>query len=527
MQYRWATLIAGFIFAGTGSTLATNDTGEIQFLVTEKGEPLPCRIHLRNQAGKAQKAGNLPFWRDHFVCPGSARLALTPGEYFYEIERGPEYPSHRGTVTVKPDSLANVAIELKRLANMAADGWWSGDLHIHRPLADIELLMKAEDLHVGPVITRWQNKRNSQSTLDDSSRLLVRPLVRFDQNRFYHALAAEDEREGGALLFFNLRQPLGFGRAEPEYPPPMKFVTEARKQPGVWIDLEKPFWWDAPVWLALGAVDSVGLANNHMNRAGMYESEAWGKPREVRRLPAPRGNGFWSQEIYYHMLNCGMRLPPSAGSASGVLPNPVGYNRVYAHVPGELTYDKWWEALRAGRVFVTNGPLLRAEASVYVSRPQPQPQNLAKQDTLPGAIFTAPAGKSLDLDISATCISRDRVAFLEIVRDGKIERRVPWDQATKTGKLGQLHFERSGWFLVRASAENPETFRFASSAPFYVEIGGERRISKSSAQFFVDWVQERMARIRLEDPQKKREVLAHHEAAHRYWQELLKRSNAD
>ena len=44
------------------------------------------------------------------------------------------------------------------------------------------------------------------------------------------------------------------------------------------------------------------------------------------------GNGYWSQEIYYHLLNCGLRLPPSAGSASGVLPNPVGYNRVYVHV---------------------------------------------------------------------------------------------------------------------------------------------------------------------------------------------------
>ncbi|HAK94366.1 MAG TPA: hypothetical protein DCM87_05035 [Planctomycetes bacterium] len=55
-----------------------------------------------------------------------------------------------------------------------------------------------------------------------------------------------------------------------------------------------------------------------------------------------------------------MRLtPPSAGSASGVLPNPVGYNRVYVHVDGELTYAKWWEGLQAGRAFVTNGPLLR------------------------------------------------------------------------------------------------------------------------------------------------------------------------
>ena len=102
----------------------------------------------------------------------------------------------------------------------------------------------------------------------------------------------------------------------------------------------------------------------------MYESEAWGKPRVVERLPAPLGNGYWSQEIYYHLLNCGLRLPPSAGSASGVLPNPVGYNRVYVHVGKELTWEKWWEGLRAGRSFVTNGPLLRVKAGRRAARPR-------------------------------------------------------------------------------------------------------------------------------------------------------------
>ena len=42
-----------------------------------------------------------------------------------------------------------------------------------------------------------------------------------------------------------------------------------------------------------------------------------------------------------------------------MLPNPVGYNRVYVHCGEELTWDKWWENLRRGQVVVTNGPLLR------------------------------------------------------------------------------------------------------------------------------------------------------------------------
>ena len=128
------------------------------------------------------------------------------------------------------------------------------------------------------------------------------------------------------------------------------------------MDIEKPYWWDVPVWLPHG-VDSAGLACNHMLRDGMYESEAWGRPRDTQRLPPPRGNGFYTQELYYHILNTGLRVPPSAGSASGVMQNPVGYNRVYVHLDGPLTWTKWWEGLRAGHSFVSNGPLLRARAN--------------------------------------------------------------------------------------------------------------------------------------------------------------------
>src|SRR5947207_11085244 len=128
-------------------------------------------------------------------------------------------------------------------------------------------------------------------------------------------MAGEDERDGGALLYFNLRWPIAFGDTGPEFPSPLKFAADARRQPNVWIDCEKPFWWDVPTWLASGEIDSIGLANNHMCRSQMFESEAWGKPRDVQRLPPPRGNGFWSQQIYYHILNSGLRLPPSAGSA--------------------------------------------------------------------------------------------------------------------------------------------------------------------------------------------------------------------
>jgi hypothetical protein len=293
----------------------------------------------------------------------------------------------------------------------------------------------------------------------------------------------------------------------------MKFLAEARRHVKVWVDVEKPFWWDVPTWLASGEVDSVGLANNHMCREQMSDAEAWGKRRDRERFPSPLGNGYWSQEIYYHILNSGIRLPPSAGSASGVLPNPVGYNRVYVYTgPDEFGYEKWWQGLRAGRSFVTNGPLLRVEAA----------------GKLPGHVFRAPAGMEVSVPIKARLTSRDPIRFFEIVKNGRVERKVPLEDWSKTGSLGKMTFDSSGWFLVRAIADNPKTFRFASTAPYYVEIGATKhRISKASAQFFLDWVKERVGRIKIDDADKRREVLEPHRAAEKFWQEKVTAANAD
>lgn len=484
------------------------ENGSAHFAVTENGKLVPCRLHVKDAAGKAQRADKLPFWHDHFVCSGSVRLELPAGKYTYECERGPEYPLQAGAFTVTAGARQKIDVELKRLVDLSAEGWWCGELHVHRPIEDIELLMQAEDLHVAPVIT-WWNKRN----LWAGKKLPDPPLVRFDTTRHYHLMGGEDEREGGALLFFHLSRPLDIAGASREYPSPMVYLAMARElAAGVWIDIEKPFWWDVPLWLASGLCDSIGLANNHMCRNQMYESEAWGKPRFKERLPAPLGNGYWSQEIYYHALNCGLRVPPSAGSASGVLPNPVGYNRVYVHVGTEFSYEKWWQGLKAGRSFVTNGPLLRVKAS----------------GKLPGHVFTAGEGKELRIDVRADLTTRESIRRLEIIRDGEIERSAPFEEWSKTGSLGELTFKKSGWFLVRAITDNKKTFRFASSAPFYVEFGDNKRpINKASAQFFLNWAQERAQRVQLADPAQRQEVLKFHADAERFWRKRVEMVNAE
>jgi len=516
----FAGLLALAIPLAWNQAEAQDRASPVEFMVLDRqtGQPVACCVYLSDAAGKPQRPPALPFWRDHFACPGTAWLDVAPGDYTYEVERGPEYARAGGRFTARDKAPVKVQVELQRLVDLSKEGWWSGELHVHRAVAEIPLLMQAEDLHVAPVITWWHNRKVYRNLWDGTSngaeRLPADPLVRFDGDRYYHLLAGEDERGGGALLYFNLRRPLDLSGAELEFPSPMTYVAEARRPgaAGVWIDIEKPFWWDVPVWLASGQVDSIGLANNHMNRRGMYEDEAWGRARDAKRLPPPWGNGFWTQEIYYHILNCGLRIPPSAGSASGVLNNPLGYNRIYVQLDGELSYPGWWDGLRAGQVFVTNGPLLRVRADGHP----------------PGHVFNDAEGEALEIKLDVALTTRDTIAALELIKNGHVERRVPYDEWARTGTLGRVRFEQSGWFLVRTIADKPETFRFASTGPYYVEIGAaRRRISKSSAQFFRDWVRERAGRLELEDPGRRQEVLRHHASAERFWEDLLAKVNAE
>jgi hypothetical protein len=109
-----------------------------------------------------------------------------------------------------------------------------------------------------------------------------------------------------------------------------------------------------------------------------------------------------------------------------------------------------------------------------------------------------------------------------------VERSVRFEQGSRTITLGALRFNLSGWFLVRAISDNPKTFRFASTGPFYVEIGPRKsRISKASAQFFFDWVRERSARVKTHDAQQCDDLLRYHRMAEMLCQDKVTKADAE
>jgi hypothetical protein len=188
---------------------------------------------------------------------------------------------------------------------------------------------------------------------------------------------------------------------------------------------------------------------------------------------------------------------------------------VYVHCGNEFTPERWWEGLEEGRVFVTNGPLLRP----------------AVDGQPPGYVFPIDSNENLSLEIGLNLATRVPVEYLEIIKDGEVYADVRLAEWTKKkGRLPPVDFDKSGWFLVRAVTNNPMTYQFASSGPYYVEKDGLPRISRRSVQFFIDWIDAAEARIRelpkLDDAQRK-SLLAEQASAREFFQQLLTTANAD
>jgi hypothetical protein len=487
-------------WAGTGGRL------RLEVVDRDTKRPLACRMHLTNAAGRALKAPRVPYWHDHFAVDGRITLKLPKGEYDFVIERGLEYLERRGHFKMDDYSEDSQVVDLKRFADMAAEGWWSGDLDVARPAKDLELLMRADDVHVVELIT-WPARGGLLPKKDAPPD----PLVQFDGNRYYHLSAGIDARGGGTLLYFNLDKPLDLGGLRGDYPPQQEAIVQAQAQDRAWVDAQKAAGWDVPLWVAAGQVDSIQVLNSSLRRKEVAPSELGTRPRDELVYSAPLGLARWSEAIYYHLLNCGLRIPPTAGSGSGEVGNPLGYNRMYVHVEGEMTYEKWWQSVAAGRVVITNGPLLRPTV----------------EGELPGHVFQADSGREVELEVGLTLSTRDKISYVEIVQNGELVQSVRIEEFAKSGgRLPPVRFNQSGWFVIRAATDNSQTYRYAMTAPYYVEIGERPRISRKSAQFFLDWVNERRASLRLDDPAQRAAVLKYHDEARAYWQSMVARANA-
>jgi hypothetical protein len=438
-------------------------------ILDEKGRPVAARVQILDADGKPTAmpgaAGLIPIHPRNaalgVVVDREANIALPPGATRVRISRGAEY--------LPVETSQSGTVRLRRWIDMAARGWWSGDLHVHRIPAEMPLSLEAADVHFAPTITRW----NDQTNLDPWPE---RRVYTAGVNRAYSVDNCEDERGWGAALFFGVKSPLRLyvRKTNQEYPPGVAVWREAREK-GAYIDLEKAIWWGAPVVAGLMPPDSIGVAVNHFIESRMMDNEAWGRPRDLGRYPGAEGFARYVFDLYYTYLNAGLRAPASAGSANGVLPNPLGYNRSYVYLGSRFSPERWWAGQKAGRNFVTNGPMLFLKVG----------------GKLPGAVIENASEASVKLE----ALAAGELERVEVVVDGVVAQTLaPAGDLHRISGVAQVKVRPGGWLAARCFEKSPVTIRFAHTSPVY--FGRTPRRAPDALEYLRAWIDAEMQRIR-------------------------------
>ncbi len=184
--------------------------------------------------------------------------------------------------------------------------------------------------------------------------------------------------------------------------------------------------------------------------------------------------------VWYRLLNLGFRVPAGAGTDAmanyASLRGPVGLNRVFLDTGGQRTPDAVREALKAGRTFVSNGPLLGLELDGR------QPGATLARDT-PGAVgFRVALRSPVPVD------------HLELVYNGRVVKSFALTGERRAfDATGEIPIDASGWLLLRAwnEASDPlvlDLYPYATTSPVYLELPRPRPAATGDAAYFVAWL---------------------------------------
>jgi TolB protein len=480
-------------------------TGRLRLLIRDaaSGAPSAARVSVTDARGREHAPDDAlwhaddafdrslrPFEVHYFHARGDALLTLPEGEVRIEVLRGIETRPFRRSVKIERDATAEVEVSLERIADLAAEGWQSGDLHVHMNYGGayrndpegIALQAEAEDLHVVEnLIVNKEQRVPDVGYFDGSPDPFADQKVVLDHAQEFHTSF------WGHLGLLGLRDHLllpdyaayANTAAASLYPPNAVILDLARAQGAVTgyvhpfdsapdpFDAQTPLTNELPVDVALGKVD-------------YYEA--------VGFVSDP----FATQSVWYRLLDCGFRLAAGAGTDAmanfASLRGPVGLNRVYVETPAPLDHRRFLEALAAGRSFATNGPLLGFSLG---GKPI-------------GAEIALPAGRHR-LELRASLRSIVPVDHFELVRNGEVIASLPLDEAGTTGLASQpVEIDRSGWYLVRAwnsKATHPvlDVLPFATTSPIYVTVGGEPVRSREDADYFIGWIDRLLQTARAHD----------------------------
>ena len=404
------------IEAESGKQLAAR----IRLLDTEGREIVPLG-HPENLADGAQE-GDVRFQTKRFsYVDGQFQLNSSALPLSYQVIKGYEYGIAEGTIEASSITDGVITIPLSRWSSLAKKGWYSGDIHIHHIAPKTcSLEMNAEDLNVANILT-------SDFTLDQQQ-FEGRINSNSSGNHLIYVNQEFRNDELGHLCLLNLKKLVEPVKTMQHYHHPLHLhVYDEVHGQGGYVS-----WAHFPSWPAVECPLDVA-----MEKLDGLEILSVLDPRELpvfmqKVVPEIEANN--GLRLWYRYLNCGFRLTATAGTDKMTTFVTVGANRVFARIQGEFTYQNWINALKDGRTFITNSPLLAFTAN--------------GRD--PGATLRFDSKKDKVAHVHAVAESQFPYDRLEIVANGTVVA-----QSTPSGQRhkAEIHLEhpiqQSCWLAAR------------------------------------------------------------------------------
>ncbi|MBP87429.1 MAG: hypothetical protein CMJ64_12015 [Planctomycetaceae bacterium] len=500
--------LLGLCLLGT-STLAEEATLHGSIIDVETGTALPARLYIEATDGKLYHArsaspdGSAVEYNNqrsptsvevHTTLSAHPFAAKLPrGKYKVTAERGKEYFSAATDVDLTNGD-AEVTLKLRRWIDTSKRHWYSGETHVHRSMDELPNAMLADDLNVALPLTHWVTQAYLPPTQGDkNSPEVAAKLIEIDPthviyplNTEYEIFAVDGKRHTlGAIFALNHKTVFTKGV------PPVTPIAEQAHREGALLELDKHNWPWSMMLVPIMDVDLYELTNNHVWRTEFF-FKGFGEPPASFMNVARDRNGMtergWLRftfQNYYTLLNCGFRLRPTAGTASGVHPVPLGFGRVYVHLPDGFSYDAWMDGLDAGHSFVTTGPML----DVFVNTQRG------------GATLKYNNGQTAELKIWGWTESEYPLPRIEVVSMGSSVALDVTNTKTARGLFRNkidttAEFAQSGWIAVRCFEQLPNgRFRFAHSSPVYIDIAGKPyRPRKQHVNYLIERVKKELER---------------------------------
>jgi hypothetical protein len=456
-------------------------SGRLRLVVIDAhtGEPIVARVSVKQAGGKFHfplgALYRLTGGNGHFYARHKAELTVPAGRFTLQAWHGPEYFVHKQEVEITAGETREINVAMERWVNMPGSGWFSGENHIHANYGygawhndpvTIRAQCEGEDLHVANVVVANSDGDgvfDRQYFLGRPDPLSVPRTILYWNEEFRSTI-------WGHLTLGSLTQlvePIFTGFAQTtnpwDVPSNADIADRTRAQAGT-VSYTHP------------ASNPDSLYDGAYAAKGLPVDAALGRIDTLDVM----GSGYEaSLRLWYRLLNCSFRLPAAAGTdvfLNRITSYPPGWGRCYVKLTNGLSYAEWMRGQKAGRSFVTTGPMLGWSAG-----------GREPGETLR---FDAPAS----VRVRASASSQFPLKSLELIVNGAVRLT-----STATNKAGELvldedvKLDHAGWLAVRCTTGNASAWGGpmlgAHGNPIFVEMPGHPLDARADAEYFLAWIE--------------------------------------